>query len=136
MSERSHMHKCTLSFKSFSFIYIKNSYQRICQAITFFQIPLHSCSFVSKPRARKKCTLLRSPHIHKKSREQFEWARKKSDFSFYCPDEKHFLLLLFWLQNTQFPGVQLMITLNQCTPLAKKKGTENKMSSVEATLFN
>ena len=111
------MQKCTLSFKSFNYIYIKKSYQRICHAIAFWEIPLHFCSFVSEPTSRKRCTLLRSPHIHKKSREQFEWIRKKGGCSFSAAHGKHLLLLLFWLQNSQFPGVQLQITLKGRTTL-------------------
>ena len=111
------MYKCRLSFKSFHSNYIKCSIRQICQAIVFWKIPLHSCSFNNLPIRRKKYTFLRSPHVHKKSREQFEWSRKKGEIVLDFLYEKHLLLLLFWLENARFPGVELMITLHYSTAL-------------------
>ena len=123
------MQKCRLSFKSFNFIYIENSIQQICQAMAFWKIPAHSVIFHNSPTQRKRYTLLSSPHVHKKSREQFEWARKKGGITLEFAHRKHLLLILFWLQNAQFPGVELMITLHMSTGLSstaihqKKPGT-------------
>lgn len=113
------MQQCTLSFKSFKDIHIKNSCRQIRQAIKVWNIPVHSCSFTDGPTLRKRFTILRSPHIHKKSREQFEWVRKKGQLSLFFPHQRHVLLVLFWLQSSQLPGVQLTITLNHSSVLPK-----------------
>lgn len=109
------MQKCRFSFKSFQSIYIKNSIQQICQALTLLKIPVHGLRCSSFPSQCKRLTLLSSPHIHKKSREQFEWVRKKGEMVLEFNQRKHLLLLLFFLQNTQFPGVELKITLHLST---------------------
>ena len=105
------MQKCRLSFKSFQSIYIKNSIQQIHRALNLWKIPVHGLSCNSFPSQCKKFTLLSSPHVHKKSREQFEWVRKKGEMVLEFHQRKHLLFLLFFLQNTQFPGVELKITL-------------------------
>lgn len=117
LTESSFMQQCTLSFKSFNNINIKNSREQIYRAIAFWKIPVYSYSFTGSPTLRKRITILRSPHIHKKSREQFEWVRKKGQLKIIFFHQRHLLLFLFWLQNCQFPGVQLAITLNYCTVL-------------------
>ena len=111
------MQKCTLHFKSFNFFYIKNSYKWIEQFLAKLKIASNCVSFISQPHFSKKYTLLRSPHIHKKSREQFEWSRRKGVLTivFKEKEEKQFLLFLFWLQNSQFPGVQVTVVLNFST---------------------
>ena len=114
------MQKCRLSLKSFQFIYIKNSIQQINAALTFWKIPVHSLECNNLPTVHKRCTLLSSPHIHKKSREQFEWVRKKGEVIIQFHQRKHLLLFLFFLQNTEFPGVELRITLNLSTRLPYK----------------
>ena len=110
-----HKHKCTLSFKSFKFVYIKNSVNRIYQMLSFFKLPIYSAAFVSQPTRRKKYTVLCSPHIDKKSREQFELVKKKGELVVYFTKNHFLLFLLFWLRNSQFPGVQIRVTLNQST---------------------
>ena len=114
------MQKCRLSFKSFQSIYIKNSIQQICRALNLWKIPVHGLRCNSFPNQCKKFTLLSSPHVHKKSREQFEWVRKKGEMVLEFHQRKHLLLLLFFLQNTQFPGVELKITLLLSTVRAKR----------------
>ena len=114
------MQKCRLSLKSFQYIYIKKSIQQICAALTFWKIPVYFLECNSFPTVHKRYTLLSSPHIHKKSREQFEWVRKKGEVIIQFHQRKHLLLFLFFLQNTQFPGVELKITLNLSTPLPNK----------------
>ena len=64
------------------------------------------------PVVRRKYTLLRSPHIHKKSREQFEWCKRKGGIVIHTESRKCILFLLFLLRNSRFPGCELKITLN------------------------
>ena len=115
------MDKCRLSFKSFQYIYIEKSIQRIRRLLTFWQIAANQLQRNNSPTLRKKYTLLSSPHIHKKSREQFEWVRKKGEIIVQFHQRRHLLLLLFFLQKTQFPGVELKITLYSSTTLPSKK---------------
>ena len=95
----------------------------------FWKIPVHSVNFNNSPTLCKKYTLLSSPHVHKKSREQFEWGRKKGEMIIRFQHHKHLLLLLFFLQNAQFPGVELMITLNLSTTLVKVKRKNSRSNS-------
>ncbi len=118
------MKKCRLSFKSFQSIYIKNSIQQICRALNLWKIPVRQLRCNSFPSQCKKFTLLASPHVHKKSREQFEWIRKKGEIVLEFHRRRDLLYLLFFLQNTQFPGVELKITLLLST--AKKSFLEAK----------
>lgn len=109
------MHKCTLSFKSFKSVYIKNSVNQIEQFICSFNGPSHSAVFYSGPTRRKKYTVIRGPHIDKKSREQLELVKKGGNLVLFFKKNHSLLSLLFWLQNSQFPGVQIKITLNNST---------------------
>lgn len=109
------MQKCRLSFKSFQSIYIKNSVQQICRALTLWKVAVQGPFCNNFPNHCKKFTVLSSPHVHKKSREQFEWSRKKGEMVLEFHRRKDLLLLLFFLQNTQFPGVELKITLHLST---------------------
>ena len=111
------MQKITLSFKSFNYLFIKNSYQHICQIAHLWEIPVHALKFTNLPTLRKRCTLLKSPHVHKKSREQFEWSRKKAQIIVHIKTKLHCILFLFLLKNSQFPGVELKITLSSSSSL-------------------
>jgi ribosomal protein S10 len=74
-------------------------------------------SNVALPRSKKIFTLLRSPHIDKKSREQFQLQthRCRIDISLRCKGEAS--LLLFLLRNSELPGTQLRIDVTSSTPL-------------------
>lgn len=76
------------------------------------------------PTLKKKFTVLRSPHIDKKSREQFEWTRYKKSL-FLCFQKTSVLsLFLFLLKNSSFPGVQIEINIKHstfCNPLQNIK---------------
>ena len=118
------MEKCRISFKSFKFIHIKNSIQQICAACSLWKIPIHSLKYSAFPAFTRRFTVLRSPHVHKKSREQFEWVRKKGEITLEFKEQKHLLLLIFFLQNSQFPGVELKITVQTSTKLPVPGGKE------------
>lgn len=60
------------------------------------------------PGKTKKMTLIKSPHVYKKSREQFQWSREKRLIIINASNVMCSLLLLL-LKNSQFPGVQLKI---------------------------
>jgi small subunit ribosomal protein S10 len=50
----------------------KNKVFQLCSVLGIKQV-----NYLRWPVHRKKITILRSPHIDKKSREQFEWRRHK-----------------------------------------------------------
>lgn len=78
-----------------------------------------SISCVALPVSRKSFTLLRSPHIDKKSREQFQIQtyRCRIDLSLQCKGKAS--LLLFILRNSEFPGTQLRIEATYSTPYSQ-----------------
>lgn len=112
---KNYMHKCTLSFKSFKSVYIKNSVNQIEQFIRSFNGPSYSTTFYGGPTCRKKYTVIRGPHIDKKSREQLELVKKGGNLMLFFKKNHSLLFFLFWLQNSQFSGVQIKITLNNST---------------------
>jgi small subunit ribosomal protein S10 len=60
--------------KSFNPAFLDKSKQGIP---TMFRARIKQVNYLRWPVHRKKITILRSPHIDKKSREQFEWRRHK-----------------------------------------------------------
>jgi small subunit ribosomal protein S10 len=66
-----------------------------------------SSSFL--PSKKKQFTVLRSPHIDKKSREQFEIRTYKKLFLFQTNQKKAFSFFLFLLKQMSFFGVQFRI---------------------------
>ena len=75
-----------LYLKSFNNLYIEKTQTKILQINNYLKnLPQKNMErVVSLPTCKKKYTVLRSPHIDKKSREQFEWKRyKKSIFLFF-----------------------------------------------------
>ena len=110
------MQKITISFKSFNHSAIENSVLYIRETVALMAVsPLWKAHPL--PLVRRKCTLLRSPHVHKKSREQFEWCRRKAEIVIHMESRKHLLFLLFFLRNSRFPGCELKITLYHRSPL-------------------
>ena len=72
----------------------------------------------SLPTLVKKITLLRSPHIDKKSREQFEWKREKAQINIDLSSVQQISLLLFILTHSRFPGVEIEIGIESTTYFA------------------
>ena len=72
--------------------------------------------YTSFPSSKKKLTVLRSPHIDKKSREQFQRHVYKSQISVSSDNREIPSLLLFLLKNSEFPGVELKIASKFSTP--------------------
>ena len=70
---------------------------------------------ISLPTLVKKITTLRSPHIDKKSREQFEWKRQKAQISFDLNSAPQISFVLFVLNHSRFPGVEIEIGVESKT---------------------
>jgi ribosomal protein S10 len=77
----------------------------------FFQ----SSHGLALPRLKKKWTVLRSPHIDKKSREQFEWTRCKEKIHIFSTQREVTLYLLSLLRHSEIPGVELELQLHFLT---------------------
>ena len=63
----------------------------------------------SFPTKRKMFTVLRSPHIDKKSREHFQWRQSKMTVFLEFKKPGEWDLFLFILENARLPGVQLLV---------------------------
>ena len=117
-------YKVHIYLKSFDNLYISTSINQILQITNYlktfedlsnrrFEQP--SEKVISLPTLNKKFTVLRSPHIDKKSREQFEWTRYKKSIFLDFQKISVFSLFLFLLKNSSFPGVQIEINLKHST---------------------
>ena len=73
---------------------------------------------ISLPTLVKKVTTLRSPHIDKKSREQFEWKREKAEICFNLDFAAQVSFVLFVLTHSRFPGVEIEIGVESKTYFA------------------
>jgi len=73
------------------------------------------------PKKIRKITVLRSPHIDKKSREQFQIKRQKSILSLWIPDFQRACLFLDILKHAYFPGIELAITIKFTEPFEKER---------------
>jgi small subunit ribosomal protein S10 len=65
--------KCYIKVKSFNYKNIENICNSSLKEIN--KIEFISASLTRLPTRTKKITLIKSPHVHKKSREQFEIRR-------------------------------------------------------------
>ena len=65
--------------------------------------------YFSFPTKRKMFTVLRSPHIDKKSREHFQWKQSKMTVFLKFKKPGEWDLFLFILENARLPGVQLLV---------------------------
>ena len=74
-----------------------------------------SCTYL--PPSIKRFTVLRSPHIDKKSREQFLQKSVSATMCFAPTTERIAPLLLTLLKNTQLVGVQLRVRVVSATGL-------------------
>ncbi len=103
---------------SYNHYYIKNTLIHLSKTIQKWNIPLLYMRYIPLPNRKKKITLLKSPHVHKKAREQFELSTKKSRIEISTLTEKQALLIILLLIHSQFPGVEMKVTVKYRTNLA------------------
>lgn len=72
----------------------------------------HYYSEKSFPKKKKLITVIRGPHVDKKSREQFYFTRFKKTLRMKFINIKYAFIFLFILKNSDFYGVELTINLN------------------------
>lgn len=123
------MTKIHITIKSFQWYQIKNTILFIkkiqfllnCFLVTKFPAGLidyqkndkiDKISSTSFPKKRKLFTVLRSPHIDKKSREQFQFVFHKLKLVLNEKNDNKTNLFIFLLKNSEFPGVEMEIVLN------------------------
>ena len=70
------------------------------------------------PSSKRRFTLLRSPHIDKKSREQFQLQTFKAEIDTTCYTRDKACLFLLLLKNSELMGVELKVAINYSTPLS------------------
>lgn len=134
------MYQIQISLKSHAPIFIKKgikSLQQLYKALSKADTGIQICGVegikkvaervsversqpIPLPILQKKWTVLRSPHIDKKSREQFEWTRWKEKIYFFSPERKGILTFLSFLRHSEFPGIELHFKLH-CFTFFKKK---------------
>lgn len=73
-------------------------------------------SSISLPSSKKRFTLLKSPHIDKKSREQFQLETHKAKIETACSSREEACLLLLLLKNSELMGVEVKLAINYSTP--------------------
>lgn len=107
-----------VDLKSFYYKYIKNSIENIRLLLgdnpQIKAVPSRVVVQV-QPTILKKYTLLRSPHIDKKSREQFEIRRYKTQILILSSSSSAppcFGRVLYLLKNSLFPGVEVQLLVH------------------------
>lgn len=100
-----------ISFKSFNNLYIESSLSYIYTIYKYLKTQESEEKNISLPYIKKIYTVLRSPHIDKKSREQFEWKRYKKYIILQFQEKYILSFFVFLLKNSTFPGVQIEINL-------------------------
>ena len=98
------MYEIRITIKSFNFLFIKKFILELKAILKSLEMTkeLHSSKLIPFPGKKKKYTVLTSPHIDKKSREQFEWNRKKAQFRLQSLSLSKMELIVFMLQNLEF----------------------------------
>lgn len=104
------MYKIHLNLKFFDYIYIKKFILQLNFIIK--KLKINHFKVISIPAKKQKYTVLKSPHIDKKSREQFQWSRNKIQFQINCDELSQYQLFLYLVQNLSLPGLEVEISLS------------------------
>ena len=111
-----HQVKIQLTIKSYNYYYIKNTLLHLSLIIQEWDVLLKDLKYIQLPQKRQKITLLKSPHIHKKARDQYELVKKFSCIQIKTIQAQAILILLL-LNHSQFPGVEIKYNIKYCTNL-------------------
>lgn len=107
------MYKISLILKSFNLDSIARAEKYILLMLSFFCVDQIKHQF--NPRKCKKITVLRSPHIDKKSREQFQLISYKKTLVLKLYDKKFVLLVLDICKHIKLNGIELEFLLEFST---------------------
>ena len=107
------MYKIYFKLKSFDLEFLNQTETYLLSVFSFFHLNLLKHQI--NPKKCKKITVLRSPHIDKKSREQFQILSHKKTLVVSIPNKKS-LLLVFKISKTfKFLGVENEMTIEFLT---------------------
>nr|AST08900.1 ribosomal protein S10 [Micractinium conductrix] len=103
------MYTIYLNLNSFDLNCLNQTENYLYSIFSFFKIRKIKHKMISTPS--KKITVLRSPHIDKKSREQFQMVTHKRTLVLNLNDKHLVLILLNLLKSIKLPGVELELLL-------------------------
>ena len=103
------MTQLQLKLKSFDPYYIILTTEYITSILTFLNI--QKIRQITFPAHIKKFTVIRSPHIDKNSREQFQLKKYKHLMEMYSVDEQEIVLLVDILKDAEFIGIEFEIRI-------------------------
>lgn len=98
------MYKLKIRLKSFDLNFLQQTENYLISVFSFFQ--LNQIKYHQSPKKCKKITVLRSPHIDKKSREQFQLSTHKKTLSVLIPNKKILLAVFEIFKTFHFCGVE------------------------------
>lgn len=107
------MYKISFNLKSYDLDYLAKIENSLLSVFSFFH--LYQVNHQVNPKRCKKITVLRSPHIDKKSREQFQLSSHKKTLVLTLGDLSVLLLLLEILKSLKFIGVELELLIEFST---------------------
>lgn len=107
------MYKIYLNLKSFDLECLKQTQNYLFSVFSFFNI--NQIQQKMNPKKCKNITVLRSPHIDKKSREHFKILTYKRTIILTLFDKNLLFLLLNIFKNCKFLGVELELLLEYST---------------------
>lgn len=109
-----------ITFNAYDLKLIQNSYDQIKSLVSTLEgniTPLWRL-----PQQKRRITVLKSPHVKNKAKEQFEWITYKGQCKIKWKDtklevKKLSYLLILALSNLSFPGTQVNIKTLFQTPI-------------------
>lgn len=110
MKKNIYMLTINIKIKSFDKKYKSISIYKILEIANFLGI--YNITKIDLPLKKKKITILRSPHIDKKSQEQFEIRNYKTNIILKTKEINRTLLFIEILKNSNLLGVETEISTN------------------------
>lgn len=107
------MYTISLNLKSFDLDSLIRTENCLFSIFSFFKIK--KIKQKMNPKKCKKITVLRSPHIDKKSREQFQIISYKRTLVLNLDSKPILLLFLEILKTSKFPGVESEVLIEFST---------------------
>lgn len=104
------MQQIRITLKSFNFRYLSIAIKYIIYIATILDIK--EIKRIDLPKKIKKITVIRSPHIDKKSREQFEIRHHKSLLILNIEKKSSNFLFFQCLKKSHISGVELSLDIS------------------------
>ena len=102
-------HKLTISLKSNDYANLAIGQKKILLLFNLLNNNIEIQPFTPLPKQKSYITVLRSPHIDKKSREQFVYKTSKMNIDFNFSDAASLHSFIFALNQIEVPGVEMKI---------------------------